>query len=229
MDLPLMIFLHGPGMSPPVWQDVVSQINPAQPMVAPWLKGLKPGPRDPADPKAGVAGFDLSAAAVAILDLMAARDAAQADLIGFSLGGLVALRVAAMAPDKIAHVVLVSTPLVPSQKALARQRMALKLMPASAFRGVPKEQVLAGLDALRTADIAPDLAAVEAPCLVIVAESDPLGVASANGWRQELGAVVRTLPGADDNLLLTAPAEVAQLTTDFCSDFLDEAGPPSSG
>lgn len=217
MDLPLMIFLHGPGMSPPAWQDVVGRIDPAQPMVAPWLKGLKPTSQAGTAGRAEAPAFDLAGAAGAILDLMAARGANRADLVGFSLGGLVALKTAVLAPDKIAHLVLISTPLVPSPKVLARQRLAVKLMPAAGFRGVPKEQVLAGLDALRAADIGTDLDQVQAPTLVIVAEADAAGVASANGFRQQLGAITRTLPGADPNLLSSAAADIARLTTDFCT------------
>ncbi|MDR0849228.1 MAG: alpha/beta hydrolase [Propionibacteriaceae bacterium] len=213
MDLPLMIFLHGPGQAPPVWQDVVTQINPAQPMVAPWLKGLKPTEH---------AGFDMAEAVGSILDLMEARGAAQADLIGFSLGGLVALRAAAMYPEKINHLVLVSTPVVPSQRDLAKQKTVVKLMPSYMFKSVPKEQVLAGLDALMAAGLSAEVDNVTTPTLVIAGEKDSLGKVSAEVFRNHIGAQVRLVPGADADLLKVAPQQVAQLTSDFIAGFLDD-------
>ncbi|MDR0285053.1 MAG: alpha/beta hydrolase, partial [Propionibacteriaceae bacterium] len=164
MDTPLLVFLHGPGQSPPAWQDVVGAINPEQPMVAPWLKGLKPSEHG---------GFRMDDAVTAVLDVMEARDAAKADLVGFSLGGLVALRLAVAHPGRVAHLVLISTPVVLDQRSLSRQRVALKLMPAAFFKGVGKEQVLAGLDALLDADLGADITKVAAPILAIAAEGDP--------------------------------------------------------
>jgi pimeloyl-ACP methyl ester carboxylesterase len=212
MDLPLMIFLHGPGQAPPAWQDVVSQINPEQPMVAPWLKGLKPTEHG---------GFDMSVAVGGIIDLMEARGAAQADLIGFSLGGLVALRAAAAHPERINHLVLVSTPVIPSQKDLSRQKTIVKLMPAAMFSSVPKEQVLAGLDALMAAGVSTEIDHISIPTLAIAGESDSLGKVSAEVFRNHIGAQVRIIPGQGADLLSTAPQQVAQLTSDFIAGFLD--------
>lgn|GEM_PF-964171 len=212
MDTPLLIFLHGPGQSPPAWQDVVGAINPEQPMVAPWLKGLKPTEHG---------GFEINQAAEAVLDVMETRGAQRADLVGYSLGGLVALRTALAYPDRIAHLVLVSTPIVPEPKILNRQRLLVKFTPAGMFRGVDKEHVLAALDALAETDMSVDLTKVVPPLLAVAAADDPIGRASADLMAHDAHALTRFLPGADPNLLVSQPKVLAQLVADFCADFLD--------
>ena len=220
MDTPLLIFLHGPGQSPPVWQGVVGAINPEQPMVAPWLKGLKPTEHE---------GFDMDRAVEAVVDVMEVRGAEKADLVGYSLGGLVALRMALSYPEKVGHLVLISTPVAPSPKAIARQRMMVKLAPSVLFKEVSKEHVLAALDALIKADLGVDLTRVTTPILAIAAEGDAMGRASMDLLAHDAHAVTRYLPGTDPNLLTTAPAALAQLISDFCADFLDEGTQSTKG
>ncbi|MDR2973723.1 MAG: alpha/beta hydrolase [Propionibacteriaceae bacterium] len=217
MDTPLLIFLHGPGQSPPVWQDVVGAINPEQPMVAPWLKGLKPTDHG---------GFDMDQAVTAVVDLMEARGAKKADLVGYSLGGLVALRVAAAYPDKVAHVVAISAPLIPNKAALKRQRTVIKLTPAALFKTVNKEQVLAAMDALLDTDMDVDLGLITAPVLAITASSDPIGQANVETLARDAHAMTRVLPAADPNLLTSEAAKLAQLIADFCADFLEPEETP---
>jgi pimeloyl-ACP methyl ester carboxylesterase len=212
MDTPLLIFLHGPGQSPPVWQDVVSQINPDQHMVAPWLKGLKPTEH---------AGFSMDVAVGAVLDLMEARGAEQADLVGYSLGGLVALRVALQHPEKIKHIVLVSTPMVPTQSVLTRQLWMARLTPSSFFKEVSKEHVVAALEALTESDMWVDLSDLSTPTLVLAADGDPMGRASAEQAAAHPMATKCLLPGTEGNLLATQPEKLAQLISDFCGDFLE--------
>ncbi|MCL2471473.1 MAG: alpha/beta hydrolase [Propionibacteriaceae bacterium] len=216
MDTPLLVFLHGPGQSPPVWQDVVGAINPEQPMAAPWLKGLKPGEHG---------GFHMDQAVAAVADLMETRGAERADLVGYSLGGLVAVRTALAYPEKIAHLVLVSTPAVLGRTLITSQRMIAKLTPARMFKGVGKEQVLAALDAMLEADITADLAKLTTPVLAVIAENDTAGLASMEQMARDAHATTRQLPGSDPNLLATHPAVLARLISDFCADFLDDTTP----
>ena len=212
MDTPLLIFLHGPGQSPPAWQDVVGAINPDQQMVAPWLKGLKPTEHG---------GFDMDSAVEAILDVMEVRGCEHADLVGFSLGGLVALRTAMKYPQKIKHTVLISTPMIPAQAALMRQLWVARITPSMLFKQIAKEHVVAALEALAESDMGVDLTGLTTPTLTIAADGDPMGRASAEHLVNQVKATQRLLPGTDPNLLATHPAELAQLVSDFCADFLD--------
>ncbi|MCL1923637.1 MAG: alpha/beta hydrolase [Propionibacteriaceae bacterium] len=212
MDTPLLVFLHGPGQSPPAWQDVVGAINPDQPMVAPWLKGLKPTEHH---------GFSMDNAVGAVVDLMEARGAEHADLVGYSLGGLVALRTALQYPKKIKHIVLISTPMVPAQAVLSRQLWVARLTPSMFFKDISKEHVVAALEALAESDMWVDLSQLSTPTLVLAADGDPMGRASAEQAASHKCAMKRLLPGTDANLLSTQPALLAQLISDFCGDFLE--------
>ncbi|MDR0783376.1 MAG: alpha/beta hydrolase [Propionibacteriaceae bacterium] len=211
MDTPLLIFLHGPGQSPPAWQEVVGAINPDQAMVAPWLKGLKPTEHS---------GFDIDQAVEAVFDVMEARGATRADLVGYSLGGLVAARVAIAHPDRIGHLVLIATPLIPDRATLNRQRRLVKLTPAGLFRGVDKEHILTALDALALAGLGIDPAAIRTPLLAIASEDDPASRQSAEEFARLANATTRYLPSTGD-LLKTHGPQLAQLISDFCADFLD--------
>ncbi|MDR1212907.1 MAG: alpha/beta hydrolase [Propionibacteriaceae bacterium] len=204
-----LLLLHGPGQSPPAWQSVVDHLDPERPMFAPWLKGLKPTARSQ---------FDLGEAAADLLNTLELRGVERADLVGHSLGGMVALRAAAEAPERIGHLVLVSTPVLPPADEVRRQRRWLALLPASQFGDLPKTQVLAALDALAEADVSCDLSRIETPTLAVVAAGDQAAQAAAVLLHRQIGAQIRALPGADPALMTTYPAELAALIEDFCAD-----------
>ena len=204
----LVIFLHGAGQSPPIWQDIVSAMSPSQPMVAPWLKGLKPNESS---------RFDVDQAVEAIADTMEVRGVEKANLVGYGLGGLAALRMAATYPGKVAHLVLISTALVPSQKEINRQRTIVKLTPAALFHQVGKDQVLAGLDALEEASLSVDLSLVQSPILAVAAKDDIASCASASLLAHRLKATTQIQGTTASNLLQSEAASLAEQITNFCA------------
>ena len=203
-----MIFLHGPGQIPPNWQDVIGHISPDRPMVAPWVKGLKPTDKEP---------FSMEMAAGEIANLMELRGLEHADVIGFSLGGMVGLRAAADYPAMIGRLVLISTPVSPPVATLKAQRRLLKLMPEARFTDVPKSMVLEAFDAYIAADVSADLSRVRAKTLAVHAAGDPVGKASAALLEQEIGAKILALPGNDPDLLARAPEALAKAIEVFCA------------
>lgn len=202
---PLLVLLHGPGQSPPSWQSVVENLDPERPMHAPWLRGLKPT-------ESGQ--FDLSAASVAVEQMLELRGVERVDLVGTSLGGMVALRLAADNPAMVRRLVLISTPVVPSKSALRVQRAMLALRPARKFTEVPKAMVLEALDALARSEISTDLSRVTAPTLVIVPAADQPLLAAAEIMRSQLDARVETIEGEGD-LLRDHGQRLASLIDDF--------------
>lgn len=202
---PLLVLLHGPGQSPPAWQSVVENLDPERPMHAPWLRGLKPT-------ESGQ--FDLTAASVAIEQMLELRGVEKVDLVGNSLGGMVALRVAAENPSVVRRLVLISTPVIPSKSALRMQRAVLALRPARRFTEVPKATVLEALDALARSEISTDLSRVKVPTLAIVPAADQPLLAAAEVLRQQLGATVETVDGEGD-LVRDHGDRIASLIDDF--------------
>ena len=92
---PRRIFLHGWGLSSAVWSDTVQHL----PGATPDLPGYGASPT--------VSPYT----AESLADALAANIAAPVELIGWSLGGMVALALAARHPGKVARLVLVgSTP-----------------------------------------------------------------------------------------------------------------------
>ncbi len=200
------LLLHGAGMSPPSWQDVVTELG-GRPLHAPWLRGLKPT-------QSG--GFDLDAAVSELLTRLDLDDLERVDLCGVQLGGMVALRMAAQAPAKVGAVVVVDTPVVPSAAALRVQRTLMRLMPERAFAasGVTKAKALEAMSAMSGLDLSDDLGRVTAPVLVVASQGDRAAVAGAEVLRQRL-ASAETVELQGSSPLREQAGPLARAVTDF--------------
>lgn len=208
MPTPLVL-LHGSGQRPVAWQDVVTDLGADRPMLAPWLKGLKPGDS---------VGFDMTTAAASVASELELRGAPPADVCGLNLGALVALRLAVAHPERIRRVVVVSGFVVPPKAALRLQRTMLRLAPDKRLLagGVPKQLVLEGLDAMIASDLSTTLSQVKVPVLVIAGDDDPAGVANAEQLRRGLpDARVVTIPDAGPDVVRDQPAAIAAALREF--------------
>jgi len=212
-----LVLLHGLGQSPIIWQDFVSAMGADRPMHAPWMLGLRP--KDPV-------GFDLGAAAAGLADEIELQGIRQADFLGVSVGGSVAMRLAVERPDLVGRLVLAGALVRPSAGTLRMQKLALRLMPESKLvdMGVSRPRMLAVFDALRTFDGRESLERIAAPTLVVVGGRDRVGVVAA---RQVVGAVrgarLETIEGGSSLLNVDHAGQLADLTRAF----LDE--PDSAG
>ncbi len=201
--------LHGAGMSPPSWQDVVTELG-GRPLHAPWLRGLKPT-------QSG--GFDLDAAVSELLTRLDLDDLEQVDLCGVQLGAMVALRMAAQAPAKVGRVVVVDTPVVPTATTQRVQLALMRLMPQRAFTeaGVTKQMAIEAMKAMAGLDLSHDLGQIGAPVLVVASEGDRAAMAGAQLLVQRL-ADARTVHLPGSNPLREQAASLAQAI----ASFLDE-------
>ncbi|MDR0989917.1 MAG: alpha/beta fold hydrolase [Propionibacteriaceae bacterium] len=215
---PTLVLLHSTNQNPTNWQSVVEALDPSRPMIAPWIKGLKPLEEAEAS-KDAVAAFgtlSLAEAAADIANQMETQGIERADVVGFQLGGMVALRLAAELPDRIGHVVAVSTPVLPPLSVLKQTRRLAGLMPKSAFKDQPKAEVLKAMDVMMSPDMNTDLSLVKAPVLAVTAAEDPAaGQALQLLTGQIPQTVTKTLPGADPDLMTAAPKELAALIEEF--------------
>ena len=96
--LPLVL-LHGVGANRGVWRHVTPALAEDRRVIAPDLPGFDQSA--PAGDR-----FDLDAAATALADELAARTAEPFDLLGNSLGGAVAVKLAVLRPDLVRRLVL---------------------------------------------------------------------------------------------------------------------------
>ena len=95
-----VVFVHGLLASSATWQDVLVSASAGRPAIAVDLPGFgcsdRPWPFD----------YTVDGAARALLTYLDARGIARAALVGNSLGGAVAMLIAAEHPERITHLVL---------------------------------------------------------------------------------------------------------------------------
>lgn len=207
-----LVLLHGIGQSPIAWQEFVSAFGAGRVMQAPWMRGLRPS---------DAVGFDLDAAAVDVANQLELQGMKQVDLLGVSVGGNVALRLAVERPELVRRLVLGGALVRPTKAQLRMQKLALRIIPEGKLvdAGVSRKRMLAVFDALRTLDETSRLAQVRAPALVVAGSGDRLGRAAAEVLARGLpGARLETVPGGSSMLNDSSPKELAALA----HAFLDE-------
>ena len=207
-----LVLLHGLGQSPIAWQDFVSALGAGRPMHAPWMRGLKPN--DPV-------GFDLAEAAAGVANELELQGIRQADFLGVSVGGSVALRLAVDRPELVGRLVLAGALVRPSARSLRMQKLALRLVPAGKLvdAGVSRPRMLAVFDALTTFDGTESLARVAAPTLVVVGAKDRTGIPAARAVAAAVpGARLESVPDQGALLNTGAPHELAELTRSFLDE-----------
>jgi 3-oxoadipate enol-lactonase len=186
---------------------------------------------------------DLGGDVVALLDRLGVE---RAHVSGVSLGGMVAMWLAANAPERVDRLVPICTTTRFDPPSMWRSRAAsvradglasivdgilVRWLPPDAspelvaaaralMAGVPDEGYAATCAALEEADLAPSLARIVAPTLVVAGDLDPASPPAdaeriAAGIR---GARVAVVPGAAHLAVLSHPAEVAALMISFLEE-----------
>ncbi len=211
MPVPLLVFLHGLGQTPPLWQDQVTSLPVGIRAVAPWLEGLRPG--KPAD-------FDLDRAADAVLAQLNRFGVDSVGLAGTGLGAAVAVVAAGRSPDAVSHLVLSDLqPRAPKLAGLA-QRLAVRTMPAGrlADAGLDRARMLRLVKAVSSIDPRPHLGTVTARTLLISGGSDAAGTAAARELASGLSdARVEVVPGVGAPVPTQASEQYNRLLYGFLS------------
>lgn len=101
-ESPPVVFIHGLGNTAGVWREIAGRISPAQRSVAIDLRGHGDSDHDPS-------GYSLDTFAADITAALHLLDDAPVTVVGHSLGGKVAVVVAAQAPELVSGVVIVDS------------------------------------------------------------------------------------------------------------------------
>jgi pimeloyl-ACP methyl ester carboxylesterase len=164
--------------------------------------------------------FAVDTAAGWLRDWMRAIGAPRAHVVGHSMGGFIAARLALETPDAVDRLILVAPAGLPTGQSMARHLAGIARMLAQA---TPRSLLLALPDALRAGprflwrvgrdllaqDLTGQLGAIRAPTLVVWAEDDPLLPAALGPrFRARIPSCrLLRLPGGGHLPMLSRPRE----------------------
>ena len=158
------------------------------------------------------------------------------DLAGHSLGALVSVRVAALRPELVRRLVLISPPGVGPPRSpltyawpLARTMLGsrpsfLLRLTYDGLRAGPRNLARGGLHVAR-ADVTAELAAVTAPTLLVWGARDGVvPIEEASIWLERMpDARLVVIPGAGHVPMVDSPFELAEAIRPFLEKRFDEA------
>jgi pimeloyl-ACP methyl ester carboxylesterase len=217
-----MLFLHGYAGSAYWWRRNLADLSAIRRVYAPDLPGFGGSRlRRP---------FTLAGAVETLAEWMAARGIACADVVAHSMGGQVALLLAARYPERVRSLVLAAPAGIPFDTGLvgiawraSRSRRAgdprfTPLVVASAWQAGPRV-LWQAVSQIRSQDVRPALADVRAPVLILWGEQDRLLPARHSTLFLEAitGARVRIVPGGH-NLMFDRPAMFNQAVRAFVTE-----------
>ncbi len=221
----VIVLLHGSGRASRMWEPVLRNLSADWHVLAPDLPGFgrSAGP------------FTVSGAAHTVAEI-AAVQTAPVHLCGVSLGGLIAVRVAALLGTQAASLTVTGTPVVPRRDfpAVLRRyrRLPRALLPM--FSDVTgRRDWLRMLDELEATDLRDYLPLVTAPALVVCGSRDWRAVPAACELAKGIPAGrVWVAPHQGHNWPMTSPELFTKVLTGFIAasgDPVLAAGRPDGG
>ncbi len=204
----LVVLLHGVGATPQAWQDVVSDLPGEWLMTAPWLSGLKPSDTEP---------FELARAASDVASIPMQYGAEKMTLVGHSLGAMVAMKVAAEAPELVDDLVLLAPQVNPPKWVVRMQRSVFRLLSEKrlARKGIDKHKMLQTFDQILQEDVSIPLNQIAARTLILIGSQDRPNSEAARIIKGRIsGARLKTIIGGHD-LVTQSPEDVAKAITEF--------------
>jgi pimeloyl-ACP methyl ester carboxylesterase len=187
--------------------------------------------------------FVLAEAAAWLLEWMRRIGLDRAHVIGHSMGGLIAIRLAAQRPDAICRLVLVAPAGVPSARSVAGHALPMlraglhskpgffPLLAYDAIRAGPRTLWRAAREIV-SEDVREDLAAIQAPTLVVMGQNDPLVPPTAGQVMRDTIADARllVLKGAGHVVMFDQPEAFNDALLPFLSGApAPEADEPADG
>lgn len=170
MDTKRVVVLHGLGEHPTDWRQLTTQLSERgwQPST-PWL--FEPGLLQ--------AGWTLDAAVDHVAQTMNGQPA---HLVGHSLGGVIALKLAIDHPQLVASLYLCAPQAKPPQAIMAVQSLLFRLLPASMTvpEGLTKPQMLAVLAEVKNLDLMAKLPEIKIPTTLVCGSKDRLNLPAAH-------------------------------------------------
>ena len=209
-----MVFLPGLGQNQDDWRPVITGL-PAM-LTGRYLQ-LNRG-----------SGFSIEDSARRVRDQVDELGEERVDVVGLSLGAMVALRFAADHPDRVRRLVISGGQVHPPRLLMRVQSAVMRVLPSRlvAAPGLSKGDLLATLSALSTTDLRPALASIAAETLVLCGGRDRPNLAAARSIAAGIpSAVLEIVPGVGHEWNRTHP----ELFAARVSLFLGCDAEPTSG
>jgi len=205
---PALVLLHGASDGPDSWGRVRAALPDTVPVLTPRLP-VQDGADEP---------FTLERGAEAVAAALDAAGAASATLCGVGLGALVALQLAAEAPNGAHRLVLITRQVRLSPLLMSLPAVVLRLLPATAVQrlGAEQPQLLALLDQVRPVDATPLARRVHTPALVLCGARDRINRRASESLAKALPAgELRLLPQAGPDWLTSHPQLLVEALSDL--------------
>jgi pimeloyl-ACP methyl ester carboxylesterase len=188
-DAPALVLIHGLSSSPHSWQRNLAVLGAGRRLLIVDLFPADAGPR-----------FSIAREAAELVERLN-RETRPVAIIGHSLGGLIAIKVAAGAPQLVKRLVLMSVPASRASQSIAAQLLAVAAsgtrtdlrsiaVVASTVLTANPVQLVAATRATLRADVAREAARLEMPSLLVWGANDTI-VPPAVGHR-----LASTIPDA---------------------------------
>jgi 2-hydroxy-6-oxonona-2,4-dienedioate hydrolase len=219
---PPVVLVHGLGASSRWWKRNLGDLTRHFAVHLVDLQGVAWRPRHP---------FVLADSARLLARAIEDLDAGAVDIVGHSMGGLIAAELAADRPDLVRRLVLVDSAGMPFEGPFARHAMRLirgaPTMPLSLYPTVIRDAIRGGLMGVTRAghqvvasDLEARLSGIRAPTLVVWGARDSL-IGAGTGERLARaipGARFVLIPKASHNVMWEAPHEFDTIVISFLRD-----------
>jgi pimeloyl-ACP methyl ester carboxylesterase len=110
-----VLMLHG-------WSDSAWSFSRVLPLLAPDIRAIVPDQRGQGDSDRPLQGYEMSSLAGDAIDLLDALEMPRATIVGHSMGGFVAHHLAAIAPERVERLILVSSAMDPRVESVTTLR-----------------------------------------------------------------------------------------------------------
>ena len=140
------------------------------------------------------------------------------NLVGLSLGGILAIDYAILHPEKVNSITLCGVPYEMPKKLLKIQNFIFKLMPKRTFEnmGVSKENFIQLTNSMAELNIKEKISKLKCHTLVICGEKDSANIESANKLNENIkNSELEIIKNEGHELNIDAPEKFAEIIKEF--------------
>lgn len=162
-----------------------------------------------------------------------ATDGEEMNLIGSSLGGLLALQLAIEHPEMVRSLVVIGAPLKMPRMLINIQNILFRFMPSKTFAqmGMSKKDVIGFMKSVTKLDLTSDVERIKCPTLVVIGEKDRPNMKAALNLRDLIpNSGIMLIEGAGHQVNTEEPAKLAEVINEFYVELedLSDSSPQST-